>query len=104
MAAALAEFANEQLPADIDDDNDFRAPDGMLGFVVIWLVEGWLILSTADEDEVFDSDFASTEEEDVQEDVEEKAVQEEEKREHRVCRSCVVIILSTLNYFGIPGY
>lgn len=104
MAAALAEFANEQLPADIDDDNDFRAPDGMLGFVVTWPVEEWLTLHTTDEDEVFDSDFASTEEEDVQEEAEEKAVQEEEKREHRVCRSCAVIILSTLNYSGIPGY
>jgi hypothetical protein len=39
----------------------------------------------ADEEEIFDSDFASTDEDEGHEDVEEQAIQAEERREHRVC-------------------
>ena len=51
----------------------------------------------ADEEEIFDSDFASTDEEEAQEDIEEKAVQEEEKREHRVSLAKLSVLCSNVH-------
>ena len=53
--------------------------------------------NSADEEEIFDSDFASTDEEEAQEDIEEKAVQEEEKREHRVSLAKLSVLCSNVH-------
>ncbi|RXW18998.1 hypothetical protein EST38_g6858 [Candolleomyces aberdarensis] len=71
MQAALAEMAAEDLNKDIEDDNDFTVEN--------------------DEQDVFESDFESTdEEEDAEknrEDAGEQIVHEEERKERRAARS-----------------
>ena len=86
MEAALAEIANEQLPPDADgeEDRDFIGADGACSLTRYTAMYNLRTDSVADEEEVFDSDFASTDEDEAPEEIEERAVQEEEKREHRV--------------------
>ncbi|OCH94217.1 hypothetical protein OBBRIDRAFT_770274 [Obba rivulosa] len=70
MEAALAEFRAEDIGVDADDDVDFNIQK--------------------DEEDVFGSDFESTDEEAAQEDVDmvaEKVVREEEKRSRKTARS-----------------
>ncbi|TDL22288.1 hypothetical protein BD410DRAFT_788533 [Rickenella mellea] len=73
MEAALAEIAAEEVSMEGDDDIDFIDPE--------------------DEEEIFDSDFESTDEEAAPEEggaAEEKVIQAEEKRERRSARQRVV--------------
>ncbi|TFK38664.1 YL1 nuclear protein-domain-containing protein [Crucibulum laeve] len=69
MAEALAEMALDEFNKDLDDDNDF--------------------VNDKDEEDVFESDFASTDEEAQQEGVDggEKEVHDEEKQARKAARS-----------------
>ncbi|KAF8584935.1 hypothetical protein K439DRAFT_1410435 [Ramaria rubella] len=66
MEAALAEMSVEDLMQDVEEDVDF--------------------VSKADEEDMFESDFASTDEDGDDEDAGEKALEEEEKRAKRAAR------------------
>ncbi|KXN86148.1 hypothetical protein AN958_10450 [Leucoagaricus sp. SymC.cos] len=69
MEAALAEMSLDETNKDLDDDNEF--------------------VNDKDEEDVFESDFASTDEEANQEDIDadEKAVHEEEKSARKAARA-----------------
>lgn len=83
MEAALAEMGLEEMSKDLDDDNEFVNVKGMY-IIPVPLNSYNKIL---DEEDVFESDFASTDEEEAnQEDLDagEKAIRDEEKTARKV--------------------
>lgn len=86
MEAALAEMALDDASRDLDDDNDFVNDKGIYhspGNIITLISSVFL----SDEQDMFESDFESTDEEAARDGTEigDKDVQEEEKRERRVC-------------------
>ena len=92
MEAVLAEFKAEELGQDVEEDIDFIMGKGkskshylLTSYILYILIHQY---HWKDEEDAFESDFASTDEEGAQEDVDEaaeKLATEEEKGVRRVC-------------------
>ena len=84
MELALAELALEE-PQEVEEDVDFVVDKGV--FLFYFSVSfGSCVAVGLEEEDVFEADFASTDEEAAQEDVDEedRVVREEERRERKV--------------------
>jgi hypothetical protein len=84
MEAALAEMALDATEKDIEDDIDFVNDKGLLLFRPF--TSGSTHWDAVDEEDVFGSDFESTDEEAAKEDEEagDKAIQDEERKARKV--------------------
>ena len=95
MELALAEFAREDSTVELDDDIDFEELKGDT-YPHLLRPRPLTIDSGLDEEEIFDSDFMSTDEDEAQDDeTSEKRIQEEEKRSRKVS-SCQCYFLPSL--------
>ena len=83
MEAALAELGLEDLNKEAEDDNEFFVEKGM---PIHMFVSSCLTHLHSDEEDIFGSDFESTDEEvnQIDEQAGEKVVVEEEKRNRKV--------------------
>jgi hypothetical protein len=83
MEAALAELTVEEVN-EAEEDIDFINDKGEYDLLN---TDGVCLILHLDEEDVFESDFASTDDEAAAEDVDtgEKAVEDEERRARRVC-------------------
>lgn len=89
MAAALAEFREEELGQDVEEDADFEIVIGVNSSNRSHYFHAKEVF--ADERDAFGSDFESTDEEGAQEDVDataEKMVHEEERKRRKVGCDC----------------
>ena len=85
MEAALAEMSIDDLMQDVEEDVDFISKG--VFFIFLGPTHLFIIyLLLADEEDMFESDFASTDEEAGEDEAGEKALEEEEKRAKKVCR------------------
>ncbi len=98
MEAALAEFKAEDLGMDVEEDADFEVDKGELTSLIMHTPE-LMHLGNPDEEDIFESDFESTDEEGAQEDVDaaaENLIRQEESRVRKVVHDCRLTIASNL--------
>ena len=79
----MAEMSIDDLMQDVEEDVDFISK-GELCLFVRSLIR--LYFTIADEEDMFESDFASTDEEGGEDEAGDKALEEEEKRAQKVMR------------------